>query len=272
MRPLTARYAFLFWFLPFILLVPNTSCAEATLYDFPLISVGTGLTQHKEMFFQPLTYANEYYGKQTEVIFQLSGKYQIFRSRFYCAYKQISFWQAYDVGNSSPFRETNYNPELFYRFEEKSWGSGRAGADAGFEHESNGQAMPLSRSWNLLYAAPYYHGKQWLAYVKLRYRIPESPKETPGSAEGDDNPDITDYLGWSDIHFYYSFPNQHQVHLLVRGYIGTDKGIVSLNWSIPIPSLGNSFILVSGSSGYGESLADYNKSINRVGVGFMFNR
>ena len=62
------------------------------------------------------------------------------------------------------------------------------------------------------------------------------------------------------------------VHLLVRGYFGTDKGLISLNWSFPIPSFANTFFLVRGSSGYGESLADYNRSINRIGVGFMFSR
>jgi phospholipase A1 len=271
MRLLSSRHAILFLFLPLVLLVPNTLRAETPPFDFPFIQAESGLTPHKEMFLLPFTYANEYHGSQTEVIFQLSGKYRILGSRFYIAYTQISFWQAYDIGNSSPFRETNYNPELFYRFKEKTWGPGLAGADVGFEHESNGQAMPLSRSWNLLYAAPYYHGKQWLAYVKLRYRIPEDPKEAPDSGEGDDNPDITDYLGWSDIHFYYHFSNRHMVHLLVRGYIGTDKGIARLNWSFPIPSFKNTYFLVRGSSGYGESLADYNKSINRIGVGFMFN-
>ena len=272
MRWVLSRCARLCLFLPLILLPPSTIRAEDQPFDFPLIHAGPGLTLHKEMYFLPLTYANEYHGSQTEVVFQLSAKQRFFGTRFYFAYTQISFWQAYDSGNSAPFRETNYNPELFYRFGEMARGPGSAGADVGFEHESNGQAVPLSRSWNLLYAAPYYHGNQWLAYVKLRYRIPEDPKETPLSAEGDDNPDITDYLGWSDIHFYYHFPNRHLVHLLVRGYIGTDKGNVSLNWSFPIPSVESTFFLVQVSSGYGESLADYNESINRIGGGFMFNR
>lgn len=58
----------------------------------------------------------------------------------------------------------------------------------------------------------------------------------------------------------------------MRGYIGTDKGLVSLKWSFPVPSFANTFFLISGSSGYGESLADYNRSINRIGIGLMFNR
>ncbi|MDX2472845.1 MAG: phospholipase A [Candidatus Krumholzibacteria bacterium] len=263
---------FLLWALPFVLVAPGLLPAQAAPYEFSLIDAGSGLTLHKEMFLQPFTYSNKYDGKQTEVVFQLSGKYQILGSRLYLGYTQISYWQAYDLKNSSPFRETNYNPELFYRFQKRGTGAGLLGADVGFEHESNGQAVPLSRSWNLLFAAPYWQGDNWLAYVKLRYRIPESAKETPESGEGDDNPDITDYLGWSDVHLYYHFPNCSLVHLLMRGYIGTDKGLFSLKWSVPLLSFENTWLVISGSSGYGESLADYNRSVNRVGIGVMFNR
>ncbi len=269
MRPMRSGWPILLWLL---LVVAGPVSAQDTPAEFALVEPGAGLTLHKEMFLQPFTYSNRYYGKQTEVVFQLSGKYQILGSKLYLGYTQVSYWQAYDLKNSSPFRETNYNPELFYRFNKRPWQSGWLGLDAGFEHESNGQAMPLSRSWNLLYAAPYYQGKHWLAYVKLRYRIPESAKETPESGEGDDNPDITDFLGWSDIHLYYQFPNRSRVHLLVRGHIGTDKGLVSLKWSVPLLSFENTWLVINGSSGYGENLADYNRSVNRVGVGVMFNR
>ena len=246
--------------------------AQDTAFAFPLVQAAPGLTLHKEMFLLPLSASGLYHGRETEVVFKLSAKQRIFKSRFYFAYTQISFWQAYDTGNSSPFRETNYNPEVFYRFGEKTRGSGWSGADAGFEHESNGQVVPLSRSWNLLYLAPYYRGHQWLAYVKLRYRIPEAAKESPDSALGDDNPGITDYLGWTDINFYYHFPKNHLVHLLVRGFIGTDKGLVDLSWSFPVPRVDKTCFLVRLSSGYGESLADYNKWNNRLGLGVLFNR
>jgi phospholipase A1 len=207
-----------------------------------------------------------------KLFFQLSAKHNFFGTRLYFAYTQISFWQAYNTKESSPFRDTNYNPEIFYRFKERPLDRGWLGADAGFEHESNGQRVPLSRSWNLLYLAPFYHRDNWLAYAKLRYRLPEDPKETPDSAEGDDNPDITDYLGYSDIHFYYLLPHGHLLHLLVRGYLGTSKGNVSLNYSIPMTGDKDAFLVARLFSGYGESMLDYNRSINRIGIGLMFNR
>jgi len=239
---------------------------------FALVDTGHGLTLHKEMYFLPYSYSEDYDGAEAEVIFQLSAKHDLFGTRFYFAYTQISFWQAYNTKASSPFRDTNYNPEIFYRFPERSLGGGAVGADAGFEHESNGQRVPLSRSWNLLYVAPFWHGDSWLAYVKLRWRVPESAKESPDDAEGDDNPDITDYLGYSDIHFEYRLPHRHLLHFTMRGYLGTDKGNVSLNYSIPMTGEDDAFFLLRLFSGYGESLLDYDRYINRVGVGFMFNR
>lgn len=240
--------------------------------EFALIDHGVGLSTHKEMYALPFTYSGRYNGKETEVQFQIGAKHDLFGTRFYFAYTQISFWQAYDTKASSPFRDTNYNPEIFYRWREYDIGSLKVGGDLGFEHQSNGQRVELSRSWNLLYAAPWFRGERWLAYVKARYRIPEAPKAYPGAAEGDDNPDITDYLGYTDIHLYYMAPKQVLLHLTVRGYVGTDKGNVSLNTSIPMPGDVAAFIVLRLFSGYGQSMMDYNKSINCVGIGLMFVR
>jgi phospholipase A1/A2 len=260
-------------FVPIVFSVPATADTTEQPFEFPLIQTGRGLSLHKEMHALPCTYSSDYNGKDTEVIFQLSAKHDILGSRFYTAYTQISFWQAYDSTDSAPFRDTNYNPEIFYRFKERAWkGYGILGADAGFEHQSNGQRVPLSRSWNLLYFAPSMHGDDWLAYVKLRYRVPEDEKEFPGSTAGDDNPDITDYLGHSDIHFYYRLPRNQLLHFLMRGYLGTSKGNVSLNWSIPAPGSASGYLVARFFSGYGESMMDYNRSLTRYGIGFMYNR
>jgi len=239
---------------------------------FPLVAAGHGLTLHKEMYALPYSYSPDYDGAETEVIFQLSAKHDLFGTPFYVAYTQISFWQAYNTAASSPFRDTNYNPEIFYRLRERPLAGGSFGADAGFEHESNGQRVPLSRSWNLLYLAPSWHDEAWLVYVKLRWRVPEDDKETPDSAEGDDNPDITDYLGYSDIHLEYRLPRGHLAHFTMRGYIGTGKGNVSLNYSIPMAGEEDAFFVLRLFSGYGESLLDYDRYVNRVGIGIMFNR
>jgi len=240
--------------------------------DFPLVATGGGLTLHKEMYALPVTYADAYHSEQTEAVFQLSAKHRVFGTRFYFAYTQISFWQAYDIEGSAPFRETNYNPEVFYRLRERTLGPRSVGLDAGFEHESNGQPMPRSRSWNLLYAAPYLRGDRWLLYAKIHYRIPEEDKKTPDQVTGDDNPDITDYLGYSDLRLQLLLPHDQFVHLRVRGWIGTGKGNASLVWSTHVPGDRETYLMVKASSGYGESLIDYDRSISRVGLGLLFNR
>lgn len=241
-------------------------------FAFTLIDAGRGLTMHKELYALPFTYADRYHGASTEAVFQLSAKHDLFGTGFYFAYTQISFWQAYDANGSSPFRDTNYNPEIFYRRPASRLGPVLAGCDAGLEHESNGQRLPLSRSWNLLYVAPHAHGERWLAYLKLRYRLPEDDKTSPEDALGDDNPDITDYLGYTDLHLYYALPRGHLLHLLVRGHLGSGRGNASLNWSFPVPGDVEAWFVVRLFSGYGESLLDYDRPVSRVGVGVMFNR
>ncbi len=268
-----ARYiAVLYWLFFLIVLLAAASGAADPVENFQFTREGSGLTLHKEMFMLPVTISNKYDGAQTEAVFQISAKHRIFGTPFYFAYTQISFWQAYDENNSAPFRETDYNPELFYRTKRFDFYSGRIGGDVGFEHESNGQKPPISRSWNLLYAAPYYYRTDILIYLKLRYRIPEEKKTSPDAALGDDNPDITDYLGYSDLHLYYRFPWNHAAHIMLRGNLHTGKGGVVVNYSWLIPKGKFSFFCIRISHGYGESLVDYNRSLTRVGFGILFAR
>jgi phospholipase A1 len=239
---------------------------------FQMIYAGPGLSLHKEMFMLPASWSDAYNGWQTEAVFQVSAKHRLFNTRLYFGYTQISFWQAYDHDNSAPFRETNYNPEIFYRTKMYPFSSGSVGADIGFEHESNGQRPPVSRSWNLAYAAPYLQLEPWLVYLKLRYRFPEEDKEFPEDATGDDNPDITDYLGYSDLHVFYKARHGHLLHLTLRGNPGTGKGIISLAYTIPIPTSERSSVGFRVSHGYGESMVDYNQCRTRVAVGVFFDR
>jgi len=253
-----------------VLLSSPQILANQKLAEFQLIRTGPGLTLHKDMFMLPATYSSEYNNRQTEAVFQISAKHSIFGSRFYFGYTQISFWQAYDKDNSAPFRETNYNPELFYRFKPFYYSSGYIGADLGFEHESNGQRPPVSRSWNLLYICPYYYNSNLLLHLKFRYRIPEDPKKSPDAAVGDDNPDITDYLGHSEIEIYYRLPHNHSLHLKGYGNFGTGRGGFSLMYNFPLPKSDNSFFTIRFSHGYGESLVDYKRNLTRIGAGIMF--
>lgn len=228
-----------------------------------LVQGANGLSVHKEMYVLPLTHADSYQGAQTEIEFQLSAKHKILDSDFFFGYTQKSFWQAYDFSNSSPFRETNYNPEIFYRRTTQNVLLGKWGMDIGFEHESNGQSGTVSRSWNRVYVAPYLPHENSLWYLKLWYRVPET--------NGDDNPDILEYTGWGELHFRKQIGSGHLLHLMLRGNTATGKGAAALNYSVPGPS-DNYFYLLRLWSGYGESLSNYNRPVNRIGLGFILAR
>lgn len=87
----------------------------------------------------------------TDSKIQLSTKVQLLEdAHLYFAYSQTMFW---DIGEvSSPMADVNFNPELFYRFENGSNDAPRSWFDVGLlEHESNGRDGLSSRAWNRSY-------------------------------------------------------------------------------------------------------------------------
>ena len=114
-----------------------------------------GFSLHKDNYILLGTWQNvATKTEDSELKFQFSFKQEIWRG-FYLAYTQKSFWRWLDADDSRPFRETNYNPEIFYRRLPGTDTTGlRWGGDLGVEHESNGAREPTSRSWNRLYLAP----------------------------------------------------------------------------------------------------------------------
>lgn len=244
--------------------------------EFSVVRRGSGLSLHRDNYILPLGWSPEYHGDESEFIFQVSIKQRLLVDNLYAGYTQKSLWQWINRDRSSPFRETNYNPEVFYRWlpgDEmlSRWHLDKWGFDAGFEHESNGREIPQSRSWNRVYIAPFRPDTQSLWYFKLWYRIPEDPKNSPLDPKGDDNPDIDDYYGYGEVTLRQALPGGWMNRLFLRGNPDTGKGAVELQLSRP--SLDNDlFYVFSVFNGYGESLADYNDSMTRVALGVMFNR
>ncbi|HVT37264.1 MAG TPA: phospholipase A [Nevskiaceae bacterium] len=238
---------------------------------YSTVMVASGLSAHRPMFVLPVTWSPDYHGRHTEVEFQISLKQRVLDSNLYFGYTQKSFWQMYNKHESSPFRESNYNPEVFYRFTPDPVRYNHFGADFGLEHESNGRDVPYSRSWNRLYFAPFQAKGKYLAYLKVWYRLPEHSKTSPSDSGGDDNPDIARYYGYTELHLQREFGGGQQVWAMLRGNPGTGKGAISLNYSIPNSSHSMIWCLNMW-HGYGESLIDYNHSITRVGLGLMFAR
>ena len=98
--------------------------------------------------------------QDAEAKFQLSLKMKLWedilgtKMDLWGAYTQVSFWQVYNTKFSSPFRETNYEPELLliYPTDIDLWGLQSRFIQLGLNHQSNGRGKPLSRSWNRITA------------------------------------------------------------------------------------------------------------------------
>lgn len=206
-----------------------------------------------------------------EVKFQLSIKARLWHNLFskydngdlYFGYTQQSWWQAYNSKASSPFRETNYEPELFAEFTNHSEFLGFTNVlnRVGFEHQSNGRADPISRSWNRLYAEGIFVRGPIQLDLKPWWRIPES-KDT------DDNHDIEDYMGYGQASVVYNTHGNEFSYTVIGNPFKGNFGH-KFEYSFPLWDKIHGFLQYY--HGYGESMIDYNRSVNRIGIGVDFN-
>jgi phospholipase A1/A2 len=238
---------------------------------YSIVSSVRGLSTHKATYFFPATWSHDYDGNQTEMVFQVSAKWSVFGTSAYLAYSQRSFWQWLNNDQSSPFRETNYDPEIFYRWIPDAKAFNHWGADLGFEHESNGREFPFSRSWNRIYVAPFQAKGKGLFYLKGWYRVPEGERSSVTNQDGDDNPDIVDYYGYGELTYSRQIGGDQLLTLMGRGNPDTGRGAAQLTWSVPSND-GWVFWALSVFHGYGESLVFYDHSITRVMLGAMLAR
>jgi phospholipase A1 len=206
--------------------------------------------------------------QHVELSYQLSFKMKmmegIANSPFdlWFAYTQQSFWQAYNRSASSPFRETNYQPELM-AVAPLTAGIGEARlryVNFGLVHQSNGQTSTLSRSWNRLYAEV---GGEWGQHFSgsLRYW-----RRLDNAKSDNDNIDISDYMGRGDLRLAYRNAG-HEYSLLARRNFSTNHGFLQLGWNFPLRDNLKGYL--QGSSGYGQSLIDYNYAQLSVGAGVL---
>ena len=171
------------------------------------------------------------------------------------AYAQNSWWQI--TQDSAPFRESNYRPELYVSAPVPFADELKIGA----MHESNGKGGEESRSWNRLCAQSTWSAdgfsitpRAWYAFWLDRT-----------------NEDIADYMGYGDLRASYTFGKQ-RLSALWRNNLhfdGSNRGAIELNYSFPIFNSGF-YGYLRYFNGYGESLADYKRSVNKIGIGLSF--
>lgn len=202
-----------------------------------------------------------------ELAFQLSFKLKLAEKPanlpvdVWFGYTQRSFWQAANQEASSPFRETNYQPEVMAVVPTNLnlLGLQLRFLNLGLEHQSNGQGSLLSRSWNRVYLQAGLERGDFELLVRAWKRVKED-------ADEDNNPRITDYLGHGDMVGKYHW-NGHEFSLLMRRNFNTDKGAAQLGWAFPLNERLRGYVQFF--SGYGYSLIDYNVSQRILGLGVM---
>ena len=212
-----------------------------------------------------------------EIKFQVSVKFPLMHNVFgdnghlFLAYTNQSYWQANNSDASSPFRETNHEPEVFMLFN-NDWqiaGLTNSLLGVGFVHQSNGSYFGRSRSWNRIYGIAVFDKGPFALKGKLWWRIPEDEKNLESDPQGDDNPDINEYMGNFEMTAAYAFDKQRYTMMVRNNLDKPNYGAVELTWSYPIN--GNLRLYTQYFYGYGESLIDYDARIQRIGIGFAIN-
>jgi phospholipase A1 len=204
---------------------------------------------------------------RNELVFQLGFKTKLVETAFdkpvdvWFGYTQNSFWQAGNRQASSPFRETNYQPELMVvtPLNFNVLGMHASYLNLGAVHQSNGQAGSLSRSWNRVYAQVGLERAGFTVLGRVWKRINES-------ASDDNNPAIVDYMGRGDLAVTYR-SNGHDYSALLRRNFQTERGAVQLSWAFPLAGHFKGYVQYF--SGYGQSLIDYNYYQNVLGLGLL---
>ena len=187
---------------------------------------------------------------------------------YFFAYTQTSWWQT--MSDSAPFRENNYEPEMFVLFPMEKYHKRWDAVIFAINHQSNGRDVPYSRSWNRIYTRFLFHINEVIFNFRVWYRIPEPKKKYPTDPNGDDNPDIEDYLGYGDLKIMYPYKD-NLITSLIRYNTSTHKGAIQIDYSKPIRNK-DIFLYIQGFYGYGESLIDYDRFIKKVGIGFAYSR
>ena len=186
--------------------------------------------------------------------------------RLWFGYTQTVFWQAFNARNSRPFRETDYEPEGILTFGTGNEGNGFKLINLGLVHQSNGSPQTESRGWNRAYLQGGWEWNRLSMLARAWYRIPDTVAD-------DDNPDIKDYLGRGDLVTRYQTEGGYVTSLLLRHTLRSSpsRGFVQLDWATPVLTwIGAARLHLQLSSGYGESLIDYNHKQTTLGIGMSF--
>jgi phospholipase A1/A2 len=207
-----------------------------------------------------------------EAKFQLSFKTKVAEgllgtpADLWFGYTQVAFWQVFNRRFSSPFRETNYEPEamLIWPLQIGVGEFRMRFVGLTLNHQSNGRGGAFSRSWDRAIGEAAAEYGRWSFHVRPWTRV-FGPR-----ADRDHNPDIEDFAGrgelittWRGERHVLTFSGRHSLRGGARS-----RGGAQLDWAFPIAGALNGRVQVF--HGYGLNLIDYNHRQTTVGVGLSF--
>lgn len=252
-----------------------SAAAVANTSDVPTTTTDTMLSGRFSTF-EPIYFADGRNGDNLAK-FQFSFKYRLhlpddprsrgFLDNLYFAYTQTSIWNL--SAPSAPFRDTSYQPQLFYYVQDTGWKSPlftRMGVAAGIGHESNGRSGPESRAINIAFVRPTWdfgdlNSNHLTLSPKFYYYLSKSGNE-----------DIADYRGYVDFLVKYGSPDSWQLATTLRKGTKHWYGSVESQLTYPLAKLIGSawggYLFASYFNGYGEDILDYNQRhhwIARIG-------
>jgi phospholipase A1 len=233
------------------------------------------LESYQTTYFMPFLMDFQEHGDRDaiETSFQISFKKDIVRNispigfDIGIAFTQSAWWQLYAYSN--PFRETNYAPEFYVNFpfhrESDDAGVFFRGIKIAAAHKSNGQGDGNNRSWNRLYVESPISIKGFLFIPRVWWSF-------VGIGNDFSEKDIPRYMGICDLTIL-SHWNNHVLRLYGRSNFNLRniKAALQVDYTYPISSTGFYFYL-QYFLGYGESLIDYDKPVNKIGTGLALSR
>ena len=221
---------------------------------------------------------------QGELKLQFSVKFEVVEETdWYFGYTQKSFWSIQK--ESSPFRETNYSPEVFWIYK-RSGLSWLPVIQAGvFRHESTGESGVGSRGWDITYLEPAFYWKG--LYIMPRVWVPSIVQGFNEKKAAQDNPDIFRYYGYGKLTVMYGSKSPVQLALSLQHAPIDDtitwEGQLDVSWMSIAEMLNSIFgfnhspkwnpqYFVQARNGYGEGLKTYNVKTSSIVVGISFVR
>jgi phospholipase A1/A2 len=183
-------------------------------------------------------------------------------------YSQRSWWDISEP--SAPFREHNYNPEIFWEFSRSRLNTYPSMLDLrrlffvdriGVEHQSNGLNSEESRSWDRAYMEREFVFSEALSFNLKLWRV---------LSNGLYNEDITDFLGDGQLTAHITLNNMFNIDIKTMRGNETEKFSYQVDLTLPMSQWVNSKFFLSYYEGYGEALINYNQRSKSLRAGFYF--